>query len=134
VENYFPCQNPCFEYHIDINHACDEGSLCHQGKELTSLSISIYASLSASGSINMPEKMHVVTIVINDVEAAYHPITELLHGYAGKIKLRVGYPMQDKNVSVIFLVMEMNLDEMGAFSGKLGQLKSVKVKSITLKI
>ena len=82
----------------------------------------------------MEDKMHVVTIVIDNVEEAYHPITELLHGYSTKIKLRVGYPMQDKNVSVIFLIMEMSLDDMGAFSGKLGQLKSVKVKSITLKI
>jgi len=80
------------------------------------------------------DKIHVVTIVIDDVEEAFHPVSELLHNYALKIKLRVGYPMRDKNVSVIFLVMEMSLDEMGAFSGKLGQLKSVKVKSITLKI
>ena len=82
----------------------------------------------------MEEKVHVGTIVINDVEEAFHPVSELLHSYAPKIKLRVGYPMRDKNVSVIFLVMEMDLDEMGAFSGKLGQLKSVKVKSTTLKI
>lgn len=82
----------------------------------------------------MEEKVHVVSIVINDVEEAFHPVSELLHSYAPKIKLRVGYPMRDKNVSVIFLVMEMNPDEMGAFSGKLGQLKSVKVKSTTLKI
>jgi putative iron-only hydrogenase system regulator len=82
----------------------------------------------------MEDKVHIVTIVVSDVEEAYHPVTELLHSYAPKIKLRVGYPMREKNVSVIFLVMEMNLDEMGAFSGKLGQLNSVKVKSITLKI
>ncbi|MBM4399514.1 MAG: iron-only hydrogenase system regulator [Candidatus Cloacimonetes bacterium] len=82
----------------------------------------------------MEDKVHIVTLVINDIEDAYHPVTELLHGYASKIKLRVGYPMQDKKVSVIFLVMEMNLDDMGAFAGKMGQLKSVKVKSITLKI
>ena len=82
----------------------------------------------------MEDKIHVVTIVINDVNEAYHPVTELLHEYSAKIKLRVGYPMREKNVSVIFLVMEMNLDEMGSFSGKLGQLKSVKVKSTTLKI
>jgi putative iron-only hydrogenase system regulator len=82
----------------------------------------------------LEEKVHVVSIVINDVEEAFHPVSELLHSYAPKVKLRVGYPMRDKNVSVIFLVMEMNPDEMGAFSGKLGQLKSVKVKSTTLKI
>ncbi len=82
----------------------------------------------------MEDKIHVVTIVINDVEEAFHPVSDLLHAYAPQIKLRVGYPMRDKNVSVIFLVMEMNLDEMGAFSGKLGQMKSVNVKTITLKI
>lgn len=82
----------------------------------------------------MEAKVHIVTIVVNNIEDAYHPVTELLHNYAPKIKLRVGYPMHEKSVSVIFLVMEMTLDEMGAFSGKLGQLKSVKVKSITLKI
>ena len=73
----------------------------------------------------MENKIHVVTIIIDDVEEAFHPVSELLHSYAPKIKLRVGYPMRDKNVSVIFLVMEMNLDEMGAFCGKLGELKAV---------
>ena len=82
----------------------------------------------------MEKKRHVVTIVIDDVEQAFHPVSELLHQYATSILLRVGYPMRDKNVSVIFLVMEMSLDEIGAFSGKLGQMPAIKVKSITLKI
>ena len=82
----------------------------------------------------MDTKTHMVTIVINDVETAFHPVNELLHTYSHCVKLRVGYPMRDKQVSVIFVVMEMTPDEIGAFSGKLGQLKSVKVKSIALKI
>ena len=82
----------------------------------------------------MEKKRHVVTIVIDDISCAYHPVTELLHEYAASILLRVGYPMRDKEVSVIFLVMELTLDEMGSFSGKLGQMPSVKVKSIALKI
>jgi putative iron-only hydrogenase system regulator len=90
--------------------------------------------LHATGAGNLDPKIHVVTIVIDNVEEAYHPITELLHFYADRIKLRVGYPMKEKNASVIFLIIELTLDEMGAFSGKLGQLKAVKVKSITLKI
>jgi putative iron-only hydrogenase system regulator len=80
------------------------------------------------------KKRHVVTIVIDDVERAFQPVSELLHQYASSILLRVGYPMRDKNVSVIFLVMELNLDEIGAFSGRIGQMPAVKVKSITLKI
>jgi putative iron-only hydrogenase system regulator len=97
-------------------------------------SIPLPASPSPVWGEKLEEKNHVVTIVLNDVEEAFHPVNELLHSYAPRIKLRVGYPMRDKNVSVIFLVMEMNLDEMGAFSGKLGQMKSVSVKSMTLKI
>jgi len=80
------------------------------------------------------QKRHVVTIVIDDVARAYQPVSELLHEYSSRILLRVGYPMRDKNVSVIFLIIELSLDEMGSFSGKLGQMPSVKVKTITLKI
>jgi len=84
--------------------------------------------------LEMEFKRHVVTIVIDDIETAFHPVTELLHLYAPNILLRVGYPMRDKKVSVIFLVMELSVEAMGAFSGKLGQIRSVKVKSLTLKI
>jgi len=79
-------------------------------------------------------KRHVVTIIVEDIETAYHPVSELLHSYAPSILLRVGYPMRDWGVSTIFLVMELSTADMGAFSGKLGQMKSVKVKTVTLKI
>ncbi len=82
----------------------------------------------------MEEKRHVVTIVIDDIDAAFTPVSELLHQYAPHILMRVGYPMRDRNVSVIFLVMELDIAKMGAFSGKLGQIPSVSVKTITLKV
>lgn len=84
--------------------------------------------------LNMPSKRHVVSIIVEDIEHAFHPVSELLHSYASNILLRVGYPMRDWGVSVIFLVMELSIAEMGAFSGKLGQIKAVKVKTQTLKI
>jgi putative iron-only hydrogenase system regulator len=136
VATFFPCQKQASGYNVSIIETCDEGNICHQGEECRSSSSSLLQlfSLSLFTGDWMDTKVHVVTIVISDVEGAYNPITELLHSYADRIKLRVGYPMPDKKSSVIFLVIELNLDEMGAFSGKLGQLKSVKVKSITLKI
>jgi len=42
--------------------------------------------------------------------------------------------MRDLGIAVIFLIVELPVAEMGAFSGKLGQIKSVKVKVTTLKI
>ncbi len=86
------------------------------------------------GEFCMEQKRHVVTIVIDDIETAFNPVSDLLHTFAPHILLRVGYPMRDKNVSVIFLVMELDLDQLGSFSGKLGQIPTVKVKTITLKI
>ena len=82
----------------------------------------------------MAKKRHVVSIIVDDIEYAFHPVSELLHSYAGNILLRVGYPMRDLGVSVIFLIMELSTAEMGAFSGKLGMIKSVTVKAQTLKI
>lgn len=82
----------------------------------------------------MEAKRHIVTIVVDDIELAFTPVSDLIHSYASHILLRVGYPMKDKNVSVIFLIMELGLDDLGAFSGKLGQIPNVKVKTMTLKI
>jgi putative iron-only hydrogenase system regulator len=82
----------------------------------------------------MEPKRHLVTIVVTDIDAVYSKVSEHLHAYAPHILLRVGYPMHDRNASVIFLVMDLPLDEMGAFSGKLGQMANVKVKTITLHI
>ncbi len=82
----------------------------------------------------MDMKRHVVTIVVDDIESAFNPVSDLLHQFAPHILLRVGYPMRDRKVSVIFLVIEADLDTLGSFSGKLGQIPTVKVKTITLKI
>ncbi|MBP7309881.1 MAG: iron-only hydrogenase system regulator [Candidatus Cloacimonetes bacterium] len=82
----------------------------------------------------MELKRHIVSIIVEDLEHAFHPVSELLHNYAQHILMRVGYPMRDMGVSVIFLIMELDTTRMSAFSGKLGQIPSVKVKTTTLKI
>ncbi|HNV92799.1 MAG TPA: iron-only hydrogenase system regulator [Candidatus Cloacimonas sp.] len=82
----------------------------------------------------MNERCHILTIIMEDRESAFHPVNELLHSYAPHILLRVGYPMRDLGVAVIFLIVELPIAEMGSFSGKLGQIKSVKVQVTTLKL
>jgi len=82
----------------------------------------------------MELKRHIVSIIVEDLEHAFHPVSELIHTYAQHILMRVGYPMRDLGVSVIFLIMELEPTAMSAFSGKLGQIPSVKVKTTTLKI
>ena len=82
----------------------------------------------------MEKRYHTITITILDRDKVYRRVGELLHDFADQILLRVGYPVQDKNAAIIFVIIEMTNDELGALSGKLGQIESVKVKSTTLKI
>ncbi len=82
----------------------------------------------------MEKLTHIISIVITDRDNAIAQVNELLHKYADSISLRVGYPIPHKSASIIFIILELTLDEIGAFSGKLGQIPSVKVKVTTLKI
>jgi putative iron-only hydrogenase system regulator len=81
----------------------------------------------------MDKKHHTITITVYDRSVAFNKVGELLHSYANDIQLRIGYPVPDNNISVIFLIVTLTNDELGALSGKLGQINSVKVKSTTLK-
>ncbi|KLO22818.1 iron-only hydrogenase system regulator [Marinitoga sp. 1197] len=82
----------------------------------------------------MENKISTVSIIVYNRELAYQKASDILHNYGEKILLRVGYPMREKDVAIIFLVVEMTTDELGALSGKIGQIESVKVKTTTLKI
>lgn len=82
----------------------------------------------------MELRYHAVTITVRNRETAYIKVNDLLHKHANKIVLRVGHPIPEINTSVIFLIVKMTTDEIGAFSGKIGQIINVNVKSISLKI
>ncbi len=82
----------------------------------------------------MEKKVHTTTITVYDRDSSYQQVGELLHSHAKSILLRVGYPMDNHNVAIIFLILEMTTDELGSLTGKLGQIPTVKVKSMTLKV
>lgn len=82
----------------------------------------------------MEKNIRSVTIIVKDRLKAFEDVSYILHQMGKDIMLRVGYPMPDKNASIIFLVLNLSNDELGAFTGKLGQIKSVSVKSASLKL
>ncbi len=82
----------------------------------------------------MEKNVKTVTITVHDREKSFKKVSAILHDLADSIQLRVGYPFPDKNVSIIFIIIELTNDELGAFTGKLGQIASVNVKSTSLKI
>lgn len=79
------------------------------------------------------ERFYIVNIIVEDRQNAYRQVNELLHDFADVIKLRVGYPVPDENMAIILLIVKTTNDVIGSMSGKLGQVKGVKVKTVPLK-
>lgn len=79
------------------------------------------------------ERFYIVNIIVEDRQNAYRQVNELLHDFADVIKLRVGYPVPDENMAIILLILKATNDVIGSMSGKLGQVKGVKVKTMPLK-
>ncbi|MGC8955407.1 MAG: TM1266 family iron-only hydrogenase system putative regulator [Fervidobacterium sp.] len=80
----------------------------------------------------MEERYYMIDIIVTDRDMAYSKVNELLHQYSNIIKLRVGYPVPDKNIAIVFLIVKTSNDVVGALTGKLGQIKGVKVKSVAI--
>lgn len=79
------------------------------------------------------ERFYIVNIIVEDRQNAYRQVNELLHDFADVIKLRVGYPVPDENMAIILLIVKATNDVIGSMSGKLGQVKGVRVKTVPLK-
>lgn len=80
----------------------------------------------------MEERYYTIDIIVTDRENAYSKVNELLHQYSEIIKLRVGYPVPEENIAIVFLIVKTTNDVMGSFTGKLGNIKGVRVKSIAV--
>lgn len=76
----------------------------------------------------MEKRIGVVGIVIEDRQRAAQ-INAIMSEYGDLIIGRMGVPYRDKNLSVIALIVEGTTDQIGAMTGKLGNLKGVQVKS-----
>jgi putative iron-only hydrogenase system regulator len=78
----------------------------------------------------MDKRIGVVAIIVKDRKSSAPKVNTILSGYGEMIVGRVGLPYKERGVSVISLIIEASTDEVGALTGKLGQLDGVQVKSI----
>ncbi|BBB92682.1 MAG TPA: iron-only hydrogenase system regulator [Methylomusa anaerophila] len=77
----------------------------------------------------MVNRLGVVGIVISDPKQVVEKINAILSSYSHIIVGRMGIPRPEQKVSVIALIIEGSTDEIGALTGKLGNLAGVVVKS-----
>ncbi len=76
----------------------------------------------------MEERLGFIGIVMQNRSAA-ESVNRIISAYAHMIRGRMGIPDQDSGEAVIGLIVRGGNDELGAMTGKLGNLPGVQVKS-----
>lgn len=80
----------------------------------------------------MLKRLGVIGIVVENRQVVPQ-VNTILSDYADMIIGRMGLPHQEKEVSIIALIVDGTTDQVGAMTGKLGNLKNVTVKSALTK-
>lgn len=78
--------------------------------------------------MTLERRVGVIGIVIEDRKVA-PGINEILSAYGDVIVGRMGIPYRERGLSVIALIVDGSTDEIGALTGKLGNIEGVRVKS-----
>lgn len=74
------------------------------------------------------ERLGFVGIVVED-KSSVQAVNEILSAYGHMIRGRIGVPDHTTDEAVIGLIVRGTNDQLGAMTGRLGNLKGVQVKS-----
>ena len=80
----------------------------------------------------MEKRIGIVAIIIEDRESV-PKANSILSAYASIIIGRMGIPYKEKHINVISIIVDGTTDEIGALSGKLGNLTGVTAKTVLAK-
>ncbi len=88
--------------------------------------------MSDESSLQSPDKrrLGIVAVILKNPEKAYSDFNKLLHEFSGIIVGRMGLPYKERSVSVVSLIVDGTNEEIGAMTGKIGQLPDVSVKAV----
>lgn len=73
-------------------------------------------------------RLGVIGILVDNREEKAAKVNEILSDYGHIIVGRMGIPYKERGISVISVIVDGTTDEIGAFTGKLGNIKGIKVK------
>lgn len=77
---------------------------------------------------NTETRVAVISIIVENADAVPQ-INEVLHSASDFIIGRMGIPYKQKNISIISVVIDAELNTISTVSGKLGKLSGVTVKT-----
>lgn len=74
-------------------------------------------------------RIAVVSMVLDEPALVQRELNDIIEEYKDIVRGRLGLPLNDFDVSVISIAVIGENDEINAFTGKLGRLKNVQVKT-----
>jgi len=81
----------------------------------------------------MKKRLGFVGLIVEDRARNATRVNAVLSDYGELILARTGIPCPERDCSAITLVVDADVDEIGAMAGKLGRLPGVSVKSMLSK-
>ncbi len=77
----------------------------------------------------MGNRVGAVAIVIEGGKETAMNVQNILSDFSDIISGRMGIPKKEHNISVISVIVEGKIERLSAFTGKLGKIQNVTVKS-----
>jgi len=77
----------------------------------------------------MDKRVGFIGIIIEDRKKSAPLVNDVLTEFGELIVARMGVPYNQKQCSVITVVVDATTDQLGAFTGKLGAIPGISVKS-----
>ena len=81
----------------------------------------------------MKKRLGFVGLIVEDRARNATRVNAVLSDYGELILARTGIPCPERDCSAITLVVDADVDEIGAMAGKLGRLPGISVKSMLSK-
>ncbi len=78
----------------------------------------------------MGNRIGIIAIIVEQHRKSVAEINNILSQYSDCIQARTGVPNHEKDIYVISLIVELTTEQLGAITGKLGNLPGVTVKSM----
>lgn len=75
------------------------------------------------------KRVAIISAILEDPINNNNQFNEIISSYQSIIRGRMGLPFHEENISVISITVVGSLDEINSLTGKLGNLKSISVKT-----
>lgn len=81
----------------------------------------------------MEKRIGTITVLVLDRTVASQ-VNSIISEYQEIVLARQGLPFRDRDVAVISLIVEGDVNHINALSGKLGKVDKVEVKAVVTKV